>query len=174
MKIPSAKGDLEALRQMGEAFGVLPGVERVTINADTGSIVLHYDHEDDRFHDHLHRSVHGVNGSRPPETELDQLVHKIEDEAKFLAEHSHTARLIVGLFSDLDREIRKSTNNNADLKLALAASVVGVTVLEIGMTAATPVWLTLSVFTLNHFVELHQPRRQPASARAPMAFKKAR
>jgi hypothetical protein len=33
------------------------------------------------------------------------------------------------------------------------------TVFEVGATAATPVWVTLAIFTVNHFIEMHE--RQP-------------
>jgi len=177
MKIPAAKGDPEALRQVGEAFGVLPGVEHVSINVTTGSVTLHYDDEVREFHDHLHHSLRSVNASaRAPQTELDQLANRIEKEAKYLAEHSHTAKAAVQLFTRLDHEIKAATNNNFDLKIGLAIGVIGVTVLEIGASAATPVWLTLTVFTLNHFVELHQPQRRLAHAPAvaPIRYKTPR
>jgi hypothetical protein len=91
MKIPSAKGDPEALRQVADAFGVLPGVERVSVNVTTGSVVLHYDEDVRDFHNRLHHSLRGVNG--PPPTEIDNLANRIEEEAKFLAEHSHMAKV---------------------------------------------------------------------------------
>jgi hypothetical protein len=51
----------------------------------------------------------------------------------------------------------------------LAAGVIAVTILEIGATAATPVWVTLMLFATNHYVELHQSAPQRAPARVEMA-----
>ena len=34
-------------------------------------------------------------------------------------------------------------------------ALAGFTFLEIGAAAATPMWVTLVIFSLNHFVELH-------------------
>jgi hypothetical protein len=34
--------------------------------------------------------------------------------------------------------------------------VIVLTVLQVGPTAATPVWLTLAIFTVNHFIEMHE------------------
>ena len=34
-------------------------------------------------------------------------------------------------------------------------ALAGFTFLEIGAAAATPMWVTLAIFSLNHFVELH-------------------
>ena len=30
------------------------------------------------------------------------------------------------------------------------------TVFEVGATAATPMWVTLAIFTVNHFIEMHE------------------
>ena len=37
MKIPSAKGNPELLKQISETFAVIPGIERITVNPTTGS-----------------------------------------------------------------------------------------------------------------------------------------
>jgi hypothetical protein len=36
----------------------------------------------------------------------------------------------------------------------LAGGIILVTVFEIGASAATPVWVTLSLFAMNHFIEI--------------------
>jgi len=43
LKIPAGKGNAELLKQISEVFGVIPGIEEVTVNPRTGSVVLHYD-----------------------------------------------------------------------------------------------------------------------------------
>jgi hypothetical protein len=37
-----------------------------------------------------------------------------------------------------------------------APGIIGLTVFEVGATAATPVWVTLAIFTVNHFIEMHE------------------
>lgn len=157
MKVPAAKGNPELLAEIGKTFGVLPGVESVTLNPTTGSLVLHYDHaQHDDFHKHLHSHCEEHHCCAPPPTELDELATRIEREAEFLAEHSHAAHMIVHVCKRLDREIKVRTNNVVDLKIGLAGGIIALTLLELGASAATPVWLTLGVFTLNHFVELQK------------------
>ncbi len=48
------------------------------------------------------------------------------------------------------------------MPLGLAA----VTFIEIGATAATPVWVTIGLFSLNHFIELqaHQAKQRREDA----------
>jgi hypothetical protein len=167
MKIPAGKGNAELLKQISEVFGVIPGIEEVVVNPTTGSVVLHYDTDrHDEFHGSFreHYAAHGASNGRMQgagimhgaDTELDKLTHSIEEEAEYLARHSHTARVVVDFVKKLDGEIKRATNNNIDLKIVFAAAIIGFTVLEVGATAATPVWVTLAIFTVNHFIEMHE------------------
>jgi hypothetical protein len=165
MKIPAGKGNPDLLKQISEILGIIPGIEEITVNPTTGSVVLHYDtNRHDEFHGSFqqHYSALGVGqgsangGLRGAETDLDKLTNSIEKEAEFLARHSHSARAIVDFVKMLDREIKLATNNNFDLTIIFAVGVIALTVLQIGPTAATPVWLTLAIFTINHFIEMHE------------------
>jgi len=166
MKVPAAKGNAELLEQIGEAFAAIPGIERISVNPATGSVVLHYDIEQhDEFHGRLQHHVHESSGYRPPTTEIDEFARRIEEEAEFLARNSKSARVLVDFFKQFDGEIKRATNNNVDLKIVLALGIIGFTVFEVGAAAATPVWVTLAIFALNHCIELHaQHDRGPVSA----------
>jgi hypothetical protein len=160
MKFSSAKGNPELLDEIGKRFAGIVGVESCEVNPITGSVVLRYDtRRHDDFHDHLKRHCeerHGGSPPRPPGTQLDEITRKIEDEAEFLAEHSHAAKSVVHICKYIDRHVKLATNNTIDLKIGLAGGIVALSLLEMGAFAATPVWLTLGVFSLNHFVELQQ------------------
>ena len=137
MKVPSAKENPELLEQIKQTFSVIPGIEEVLVNPATGSIVLHYDTDrHDEFHGRLQHHTGGHY--KPPTNEIDALANKIEQEAEYLAEHSHTARVIVDFFKDFDNGIKVSTGNVIDLKIVLAAGIAGFTIFEVGATAATP------------------------------------
>jgi Heavy metal associated domain 2 len=173
MKIPSAKGNTELLQQISETFAVIPGIEQVTVNPVTGSVVLHYDVErHDEFHGRF-RDHHGHVQSAPPPTQIDEFANKIEEEAEFLARNSESARAVVDFCKKLDQEIKKATGNSVDLKIVFAIAIIGVTVFEIGATAATPVWVTLAIFAVNHFIEMHAPGMPNAAAMAPVVIKGA-
>ena len=174
MKVASAKGNPELLKQIGETFGTIPGIERVSVNPATGSVVLHYDTDrHDEIHGGLERHYHsaGVQCCSPPNTEIDVLANKIADEADFLAQNSLSAKAVVDIFKKLDREIKLASGNMVDLKIVLALGIIGITVLEVGASAATPIWLTLTIFTVNHAIEMHQPYRQVAAVSAPVVIK---
>ena len=166
MKIKAGKDNPELLKQISEVFGAIPGIEEVIVNPTTGSIVLHYDADrHDEFHDNFsqHCAGHGAanagaanGGLHGADTELDKLTSSIEAEAEFLASHSHSARAVVDFVKKVDREIKLATNNTIDLKILFAAGIIAFTVFEVGATAATPVWVTLAIFTVNHFIEMHE------------------
>jgi hypothetical protein len=165
MKVPGAKGNPELLQQICETFAAIPGIERITANPATGSVVMHYDvdrHDD--FHGHIQHHVDQSGGYRPPQTEIDLLACRIEEEAEFLARHSDGARAVVDFCKKCDREIRLATGNNVDLKIVLAVGIIGFTVLEVGTAAATPVWVTLTLFALNHVIEMHAPQTDGPTA----------
>lgn len=166
LKIPAGKGNAELLEEIKETFGVIPGIERVTVNPTTGSVVLHYDEDrHDEFHGDLQQ--HLPASHRPPSNEIDEIARKLEDEAEFLAEHSAMARAVVDFFKDLDVRVKAASGNLIDLKIVLAIGIIGFTVFEVGASAATPVWVTLVIFSLNHFIEMHPPRSRMSGASQP-------
>jgi hypothetical protein len=177
MKIPSAKGNEEQLANYKQVLSLLPGVEDIDINPVTGSIILKYDPDlnrnlhtriDPHLEDHSHPSP--PPKPRPPTNEIDAVAQKIQQEAEYLAEHSETARAFVDFCRNVDHGIKIHTKNVLDLKMLLAVGVIGFTILEVGAAAATPVWVTLTLFGLNHFIEMQteaaEERAEAAAAKA--------
>jgi hypothetical protein len=120
MKVPAAKGNPDLLQQIAETFATIPGIERITVNPATGSVVMHYDvHRHDEFHGRFQDHVEQAGGMGPPLTEIDQFARRIEEEAEFLARHPQSARAVVDFFKHCDREIRGATDNYVDLKIGL-------------------------------------------------------
>jgi hypothetical protein len=158
MKVPAAKGNEVLLEQIKRALSPIPGVHCIEVNPSTGSVIMHYDPD---VHVDLHDTLSAHAGDyfqlrrRAPVTEIDELADELEEEAEFLAEHSEAARAIVNFTKSLDREVKRATNNAVDLKVLVPLGLAAYTFLEIGVEAATPVWLTLGLFALNHFVEMH-------------------
>lgn len=168
VKLPNAKGDAELLEEVRRSLAIVPSIHDVEINGATGSVTIHYCPD---THPELHKSIDQhqelfVVAHHAPETKLDEMTHMIEEEAEFLAEHSHTARIVVDFCSNLDRQLKQATGNSLDLKVLVPLGLAAVTFVEIGATAATPVWVTIGLFSLNHFVELqaHQGRRKGETA----------
>lgn len=161
MKIGAAKGDPEMLEEIKTVFAAIPGLSKVTANPTTGSIVLHYDAEKNvNFDANLDQHCRACElEAMRPTNEIDELARKIQTEAEFLAENSDSARAVVDFFKKMDVEIKSASGNTVDLKVVLAAGVIAFTVLEVGATAATPVWLTFAVFGMNHLVSMRTASR---------------
>ena len=159
ISVPSAKGNAAALEIIRKSLANVHGVREVEVNEPIGSVTIHYDarHHSD-FHQHLAKETtsHDVVCVAPPcLREMENVGDMIEHEAVFLAQHSHSAKALVDWTAALDRGVKRMTDNAIDLKvLAPAALAVGA-FLELGMTAATPVWLTLGLFSFNHFIAIH-------------------
>jgi cation transport ATPase len=171
MKVPSAKGNPALLEEIQKAFSAIPGIEQVVVNPETGSVVLKYDadrHDDfhagftHRFNEH--HSGHPAARRRPPSNEIDALASKIEEEADFLAEHSDAAKAVVDFCRHWDKEIKVASGNMLDLKMVLCVGLVGFMIFEVGAAAATPVWVTLTLFGLNHFIEMQAELAESARA----------
>ena len=85
MKVPSAKGNPDLLREIGETFSVIPGIERVTVSEMTGSVILHYDTDHHAaFNERLSQRFLSENQSyRPPTTEIDDLARRSRAKPSF-------------------------------------------------------------------------------------------
>ena len=175
-KIPTAQDNPELLEQIRQAFADMPGLRQTRVKPDAGSIVLIYDpNETASFESQLMQHWARVMPSMPPRppkrrdlpgNELAQATRQIEAEAELLAGHSHSARAIVDFFKDADREIKILTNNLVDLKIVLALALAVAAFAGIGATAATPMWVTLALFALDHFIEMQAPSAAVAPKRA--------
>jgi hypothetical protein len=156
LKVDTAKGNDALMEEIRQTLANVPGIHDIQVNASTGSVTVHYAVD---AHPEIHATIdhhqeHFCVSHAAPTTKLDEMTKMIADEAEFLAEHSHSARVVVDFCKKIDMNIKKSTNNTLDLKVLLPLGLAGVAFLEIGATAATPVWVTIALFSLNHFVEL--------------------
>jgi len=151
LKVPKVKENPELIEQIKQMFTMIPGIEEVAVNPVTGSVVLHYDTDcHDEFHDRLQHYT--GRPSTPPVGQIDVLANRIEQEAEYLSAHSQTAKVAIDYFRGLDHQIKIATGNAVDLQIVLAAGIAAFTVFEVGATAATPIWVTLAIFAINHMI----------------------
>ena len=184
IKIPAARDNPELLEQIRQVFAGMPGLQRTRVKPEAGSIVLRYDPTDEAaFEGQLMQHWQRVVALMPqppkkprrrhgrPGDEFDEVTRKIEAEAEFLAGRSQTARAVVDFFKQTDHQIKQLTNNAIDLKIVLALALALATFVEIGAHAATPMWVTLALFALNHFLEMHPLDASAAQHHAPKAVR---
>ena len=162
--MPSAKGHPAVLEEICRSLSPVAGVSEVTVNETIGTITVLYDpkrHID--FHDHLsrgegaHRELLHLSPPppEPPRSEVDEAMEMLEKEAEFLAAHSHGAQMIFDTLKKFDAALKKATDNNVDLRLLAPLGLAAYAFLELGFEVGTPVWLTLSLFSFNHFLSMH-------------------
>jgi len=160
IRVPSAKGNPAALEAIKKTLKPLAGVHEVTVNEALGTITINYDpkrHAD--FHKHLtgegeHKQA--ILLSDPPKlSEVDETIEMLEKEANYLASHSHSAKLLIDFVRSCDLQLKRATDNQLDLKVLAPLGLAVYVFVEMGVEAATPVWLTLGLFSFNHFIDLH-------------------
>jgi hypothetical protein len=159
IRVPAAKGNPAALEKIRESLAKVSGVKGVEVSESIGSVTIHYDpRQHANFEEHLasEGSQEVVSVCREPSVgDLEDVPAMIEHEAEFLAEHSHAAKVLFDWANGLDRTIKRMTGNAVDLKVIAPAALAVGAFMELGVTASTPVWLTLGLFSFNHFVDLH-------------------
>jgi hypothetical protein len=160
IRVPSAKGHAAALEMIKQSLAKVHGVTEVLVNDAIGSITIHYDPqhhgeiEKRLASDSSHQDV--VSVQPPPKLEdLEELDKMLAHEAEFLAEHSDSAKVIFDFINGLDQSVKRYTNNAVDFMVIAPLAVAVGAFLELGITASTPVWLTLGLFSFNHFISLH-------------------
>ena len=125
----------------------------------TASLVVQYTgHPPNDFHECVakHGQTSGVYDLPPPPLgEAGELMDVIEREAEFLAGHSALARTIVEDTRKLDVALKKVTDNNLDLKVLVPLGLAVGSFFLVGAEIATPLWVTLGIFSFNSFVSLH-------------------
>jgi len=160
VRLPRSQRDPRVLKELRDFVCGLGGVRSVQINPATGSILVHYHPESQAdiqsLLAHSHEAALAV-GTPPELTEADELAEKIEREAEFLAAHSELAFHLVRAVKTLNREIREASGNTVDLKVLLPAGLALWAFFKAGSEVATPLWVTLAIFSFNSFVALHHP-----------------
>jgi len=168
VRMPKNKRDHATLEKVKRSISPMHGVQSVDVNASTGSVIVHYDagtHADFPATLARHAEANNLFTLAPPRvSEVDEMVETIEKEAEFLAEHSETAKAIVEFVKGLNREVKRATNNNFDLQVLLPLGLAAYAFLSLEGDVATPLWVTLGLFSFNSFVSLHHP--VPATMKA--------
>lgn len=169
IKIPRAINRRQLLNGYGAKFLALPAIRKITGNEVTGSLVIHYDKDSEhKFIEDFHRlcDEHSLIVRPPAADDIDDLSRLLADEATFLAEHSEVAKRTMAFFNALDLELKLVSSNTIDLNIALVGSLAVFTLMGIGATAATPMWVTLALYGINHAVRLQSEGLSKLPARA--------
>lgn len=151
IRIPDAKNDPDLIEKIRSDTCRARGVENVQCNPTTGSLLIRYDaallrnFEETLSKDPALTFELIADPADPPNDGRRARAHR----------HSHTAQGIVDLFTEVDDAIKAATDNQLDLKILLPVSIGVFGLLALRSSAATPLWLTLIIFSFHSFLTLH-------------------
>ena len=126
VRVHRSHRDPNLLHEVAAQLEEQPGIQHVDVNADTGSVLVHYDH--------AQRSMHDVVGClRDVGVLIGSVLEAGGDELPDVGGggdngHSTTAAGLVGTVNDLDRRLSELTGRKVDLKLLfpVALGAIGV------------------------------------------------
>ncbi len=155
LRIPGAKGEEGALREISSAIARAPGIGQVEYNSITGSILVQYSPEQYRNLRSLESSLSASAG--PIVVNNSYSTHGEPHRRRHKSGRSLAARKVDSFFKQIDHEIRGATGNEVDLKFILPFGVGVLGLLALRHSSTTPLWLTLLIFAFNSFLGLHAP-----------------
>jgi Heavy metal associated domain 2 len=159
LKVPRAKGNPAALKEVCEFVSGLPGVSSVEVNAQTGSVLIHYDHnQSPEFHGELRRRAEREDlfSLVPDVKEAEEVMDVVTRDADLLAKRSAAARFVVDTFDGLDLRMKRATNNALSFRVLLLFGVAGYAVFEaIREKTFGPGWLLLVLSAFDSFTRAY-------------------
>lgn len=167
LKLPHAKNRPVHIDSVCKTLAGMPGVDRVEANPVTGSLLLHYDRDQDAGNNDFMQNLAQFASKEglfhlPDDTdEYERLASDIEAEAQYLAKRSKTAEAIVDNIEAANIIVKKATDNTLDLKIMFPIGLGVLSAATLGSEAGTPVWMTLALSAFHSFVSLHSTRQLP-------------
>lgn len=162
IRVDGGKQNPHILDHVRQSLVEADGVTRIEANRDTGSLVVHYRHKNSRqFAEELAERGRQTEAFDLEIGEAGEMWNTVHREAEFLAAHSVLARSVVEETVQLDQAVKRATDNALDLKVVVPLGLVVISFMYFGTDVATPLWVSLGVFSFNSFVSLHPPLPYP-------------
>jgi hypothetical protein len=163
IKVPAAKNRPDLIESIRKALEEVRGVNSAEANPLTGSLVLQYDPASHpTFVQRLTKlgEETGLFGLvELQDADFNQLATDVRNESEYLATHSKTAAVIINEVKKANIGIKKASDNTVDLNVLVPLGVAVYSALAVGLEAATPLWVTLAIFSFHSFVALHSTDR---------------
>ena len=158
IRVHGGKKNPRILDHVRQSLVEADGVTRIEANRDTGSLVVHYRHTNPRqFAEELAGRGRETQAFDLDVGEAAEMWNTVHREAEFLAAHSALARSVVSETVQLDQALKRATDNALDLKVVVPLGLAVFSFMYLGTDVATPLWVSLGVFSFNSFVSLHPP-----------------
>ena len=158
LKVETAKNRPHALERLRKRLSELPDVHSSQASSLTGSILLKYD---SKSHNTFFERVKAVgeesglfNLSDIGSSEVEEITRDICTEADYLATRSKTAAVLVDEIKRANLNVKMASGNLVDLNVLLPLGLALSSVLTVGLSAGTPLWVTLAISSFHSFVSL--------------------
>jgi hypothetical protein len=162
IRVHGGKRNPHILDHVRQSLVEADGVTRIEANRDTGSVVVHYRHKSSKqFAEELAARGRETQAFDLEIGEAGEIWNTVHREAELLAAHSVLARSVVDETVQLDRALKRATDNTLDLKVVVPLGLAVISFLYVGSDVATPLWVSLGVFSFNSFISLHPPLPYP-------------
>jgi hypothetical protein len=156
LALAAARGDVGFLSRAAAQVGEIPGVQWVSISPQAGSLVVHYQENEQT-------DIVGAVGDLGKRLQLFHLVrepgkHRIGAPKHLKSHGSELARELLAFATALDQELKQATDGILDLRMLLPAGAGALSAATRARQPAgpTPLWLTLAIFAFHSFVSLHR------------------
>lgn len=165
IRLPFLRRDTKNLDEIKAFLERIEGVQYVRANSLTGSLLLWYDRaEYDTFFDHLTEAVKKnfrLLVAATPSLLKANARSNFDQIPTDTNTPSQASLALAAAFRSLDGRIRTATDNTFDLKSLLPIGVVGGALLRLGAQAATPLWVTLAIFSFSYYLVLDSDASKP-------------
>jgi hypothetical protein len=171
IRLDTHGGDRSKFSEVEKGLRNLPGVSGVEVHAKTGSVVIHHASSNPEFLEYVRKWIADtglmvLKGSDDPAIAAKELT-AVERDTDYLLDHSKSGQMLVRYSEHFNRAVKHSTQGWIDLRILVPASV-GLCALIFAGVETAPLWVPLTLFSLQSFSNLHQPRtvladKQPAA-----------
>jgi copper chaperone CopZ len=160
LKVLGVPTEPEFFATVKKVISGLDGVQSVSVNASSSSIVIDYSPADSVFHFRLQNDPN-VNAWMTLQGE-DALLAGVDvavaTGSRYLAKQSRLAESLVSGAEELDFRLRRASDGYVDLKLLVPLLFAAATSMRQARGRGTPMWLSLGTFAFNSFLSLHRER----------------
>ena len=134
------------MQAVTDAVAEVPGIERLEANLLTGSVLIHYEVSAFvRFIGVLTEALEPML-TLAPAPATDAAVSSPAQITKGIADS----------FRYLDGQVKVASSNTIDLRGLVPITAATVSLIMAAESMATPLWVTLAIFSVNSFLQLNQ------------------
>jgi hypothetical protein len=144
IRIPGSSPGL--LKEVRDRLLATHGVRSADINPTTGSVLIHYFHND---------GIDFTQSIAERVADLIAFATESRNATDAVGDYSTTAISLLKTVKQADDELRARSGGRIDLKLLFPLAMVGLTAITLPTSLQTPLWLSFLMFGFSSFESMH-------------------